>query len=129
MLTIATFSAGVNVDRILTGFDSCRVRVKNLPPDAADHEVYNLLRDQGIDEEMFQLVSSKTWKGKEANFIVEKERGRVLALGLDDIELRGESLTMEASDNVTLSGMKSNDGAVLSVSWRIPFARYVATYA
>ncbi|KAL0566843.1 hypothetical protein V5O48_015156 [Marasmius crinis-equi] len=127
--TIVKFSAGVNIDRILTGFDSCRVRVKDLPADAKEHEVRNLLSDQGIDEEMFQLVSLKMWKGKrEANFIVEEESGRALALGLDGIDFRGQALTIEASDNGTLEGMHSNNSAVLSINWRIPSARFVATY-
>ncbi|KAJ8092737.1 hypothetical protein PM082_007066 [Marasmius tenuissimus] len=127
--TIVKFGAGVNIERIVTGFDSCRVRVSDLPPDAKPNEVCGLLRDQGIEEEAFQLVNLKMWKGKkEANFIVEDERGRALALGVDGIDFRGQTLGVEASDSGTLQGMNSNNSAVLSISWRIPSSRFVVHY-
>ncbi|KAL0567000.1 hypothetical protein V5O48_014992 [Marasmius crinis-equi] len=128
--TIVKFSAGFNIDRLLTGFDSCQIRVKDLPADAKEHEVRNLLSNQGMDKEMFQFVSLKKWKGKrEANFIIEGERGRTLALGLDAISFRGQALTIEASNNGTLEGMHSNNSAALFINWRIPSARFVATYS
>ncbi|KAK1215218.1 hypothetical protein PQX77_022191, partial [Marasmius sp. AFHP31] len=127
--TIVKFSAGVNIEHIVTGFDSCRVRVSNLPPDAKLNEVCGLLRDQGIEEEAFQLVNLKMWKGKkEANFIVEDERGRALALGIDGIDFRGQTLGVEASDSGTIQGMNSNNSAILSISWRIPSSRFVVHF-
>ncbi|KAK7467671.1 hypothetical protein VKT23_004724 [Stygiomarasmius scandens] len=128
--TIVKFSAGVNIDHIITGFDSCRVRITNLPLDAQPHEISNLLLDQGMNEDMFQVVSIEALEGrKEADFIVEGEWGRVIALGIDGIDFRGEALTVEASDSGTLEGMDSNDSSVLTVTWRIPSERFIVTYA
>ncbi|KAK1216935.1 hypothetical protein PQX77_020416 [Marasmius sp. AFHP31] len=127
--TIVKFSAGVNIEHIVTGFDSCHVRVSNLPPDAKLNEACGLLRDQGIEEEAFQLVNLKMWKGKkEANFIIEDERGRALALGIDGIDFRGQTLGVEASDSGTIQGMNSNNSAILSISWRIPSSRFVVHF-
>ncbi|KAK7446350.1 hypothetical protein VKT23_014556 [Stygiomarasmius scandens] len=127
--TIVKFSAGIAIDRIITGFDSCRIRVSNLPLDAKPYEANNLLLDQGMEREMFQFVNLKTWRGKkEANFIVEKEWGRAIALGIDGIDFRGEPLTVEASDSGTLEGMNCNSSGILSVTWRIPSERFVVTY-
>ncbi|KAK7042989.1 hypothetical protein VNI00_008727 [Paramarasmius palmivorus] len=127
--TIVKFSAGVAIERIITGFYSCRVRITNLPLNAKPHEVKNLLLDQGMEEDMFQLVNLRTWNGKkEANFIVEEEWGRAIASGIDGIDFRGESLVVEATDSGTLEGMNSNNSALLSITWRIPLRRFALRY-
>ncbi|KAG7088603.1 hypothetical protein E1B28_012577 [Marasmius oreades] len=125
---LVSFGAGANVNQVLTGFESCRVRIMELPIDAKPREVSGILRDQGIDEDKFHLVGFKPYRGmKEANFIVEGESGRSLALGLDGIDFRGKTLKIEASDTGTLDGMHCDD-ATLSVSWQIPSSRFVISY-
>ncbi|THU99183.1 hypothetical protein K435DRAFT_606196, partial [Dendrothele bispora CBS 962.96] len=127
--TIVKFSAGVTIERIITGFYSCRVRITNLPLNAKPYEVKSLLLDQGMEEDMFQLVNLRTWNGKkEANFIVEEEWGRAIASGIDGVDFRGESLAVEATDSGTLEGMNSNNSALLSITWRIPLRRFALRY-
>ncbi|KAG7094628.1 hypothetical protein E1B28_005452 [Marasmius oreades] len=127
--TIVKFSSGINIERIVTGFDSCRVRVTDLPFSTKPNDVCGLLRGQDIDEDSFQLVNLRVWKGKkEANFIVEGEQGRTLVEDLDGLHFRGQTLSAEASASGSLQGMNSNNSSTLSISWVLPSARYVVHF-
>jgi hypothetical protein len=72
--TIVTFGAGFMIQNILTGFESCRVRVKNLPSDADYHEVYTLFTKKGIELRQFHVVGMKrTPDGKQEADIICRE--------------------------------------------------------
>ncbi|KAJ8092739.1 hypothetical protein PM082_007068 [Marasmius tenuissimus] len=127
--TIVKFSAGLNVERVVTGFDACRIRITNLPFTAKYFDVCNFLREQGMgEEEMYHLQIDLRSNSKEASIIVEAERGRDIASGLDSVDFHGQSLNAELCDSGTVGGMHSIDGGVLLVSWWLPCKRYVATY-
>ncbi|KAG7094637.1 hypothetical protein E1B28_005461 [Marasmius oreades] len=127
--TIVKFSSGINIERIVTGFDSCRVRVTDLPFSTKPNDVCDLLRGQDIDEDSFQFVNMRVWKGKkEANFIIEGEQGQTLAEDLDGLHFRGQTLSAEASASGSLQGMNSNNSSTLSISWVLPSARYVVHF-
>ncbi|KAF9267573.1 hypothetical protein L218DRAFT_995807 [Marasmius fiardii PR-910] len=125
---LISFGAGAGINKVLSGFESCRLRITELPMNAKIHEVFGILRDQGIEEDKFHLISFRPLKGmREANFIVEGDTGRALALGQDGIDFRGRTLKIEASDSSTLDGMRSDD-ATLFISWLIPSSRFVVSY-
>ncbi|KAJ8092740.1 hypothetical protein PM082_007069 [Marasmius tenuissimus] len=126
--TVVKFGAGLNVERVVTGFDACRVRITNLPLSAKYHDVCNLLREQEMEEEMYHLQIDMRSNSKEANIIVEAGRASELALGLNNTDFRGQSLTAEASENGAVGGMDSLNGGTLVVCWWLPSKRYVATY-
>ncbi|KAL0566600.1 hypothetical protein V5O48_015410 [Marasmius crinis-equi] len=130
--TIVKFSAGLAIDRILTGPDASHIHIINLPLETKAAEVLNLLREHArIEEEICYLVDLKPSKGKrekEAHLIIEHGLGQ----DLEDVTLqvRGHTVTVEMSDSGsgTVEGMNTTNGAVLSISWRIPIARFVVTY-
>ncbi|KAK1215215.1 hypothetical protein PQX77_022188 [Marasmius sp. AFHP31] len=125
--TVVKFGAGLNVERVVTGFDACRVRITNLPLGAKYHDVCNLLRDQGM-EEMYHLQIDLKNNSKEANVIVEAGCASELASGLNNTDFRGHILTAEANENGAVGGMDSLNGGTLVVGWWLPSKRYVATY-
>ncbi|KAI0069253.1 hypothetical protein BV25DRAFT_119859 [Artomyces pyxidatus] len=132
--SIVTFGAGMDVRNIITGFESCTVRVKNLPLNARLDEVAALFTQQGIDAGRFQIVGmKKTPDGKQAaDVVADGESGGALAAGLDDIEFRDERLSFEVGPYNSPGGMgmtsTDRDVDVLTMSWHGPSSMYVAEY-
>ncbi|KIJ58828.1 hypothetical protein HYDPIDRAFT_33790 [Hydnomerulius pinastri MD-312] len=131
--SIVTYSAGLDIPSLITGFETCILHVKNLPFDVREDEVRALFTQQGIDVGRFHVVDIKNVSGEKlvARIVTDAEAGHALALGLDGIEFRDETLTIEVSTNNTLEGMnaaESRDSDVLLISWRSPSVRYVAEF-
>ncbi|KAL0057148.1 hypothetical protein AAF712_016224 [Marasmius tenuissimus] len=127
--TIVKFKSGVDIEQIITGFDSCRVRVSGFPFSTKPNDVCKLVYDQGIDADDFELVNVRVWKGKkEANLIVDGELGRELAEDLDGFHWRGQTLSAEASASGSIQGMSSNNSAALQISWVLPSVRYIVHF-
>ncbi|KAG7086343.1 hypothetical protein E1B28_002305 [Marasmius oreades] len=129
--TIVKFGAGLNVERVVPGFDARRIRISNLPLTAKYHDVCCFLDQQGMQEEMYHLVDLRSKIGsnsREANLVSEAERGKELALGLDNTDFCGQALNVEIIENGNVGGMDSLNGGVLLVSWWLPSRRFVATY-
>jgi IBR domain, a half RING-finger domain len=125
--TVVTFGAGFMIQNILTGFESCRVRVKNLPSDADYHEVYTLFTNKGIKLGQFHVVGMKrTPDGKQEADIICREDQKGIAIGLDGSDFRRERLTLEVHQHGMLVG---NHSDVLTISWHAPSVDFVATYA
>ncbi|KAF8839587.1 hypothetical protein BDN67DRAFT_1012179, partial [Paxillus ammoniavirescens] len=131
--SIITFSAGLNVSNLITGFETCTLHVKNLPVGANEGEIRALFVLHGMDIERFHVVDIKRGSaGKlEARIVSDAEAGRVLASRLDGLEFRDDTLSVDVSANNTLEGMSAainQDTDVLTISWRSPAVRYVAKY-
>jgi hypothetical protein len=130
--TLVTFGAGLAIQRILTGFESCRIRIKGLPLDATYNEVCTLFTQQGMDPEQFHVIGmTKTSNGKQEADVVCQEDLKVIAIGLDGIQFRQEMLQFEVYQNGTAEGMKASVGShadVLTISWRAPSTSFVVTY-
>ncbi|KAK1226815.1 hypothetical protein PQX77_010197 [Marasmius sp. AFHP31] len=127
--TIVKFKSGVDIEQIITGFDACRVRVSGFPFSTKPNDVCKLVHDQGIDEDQFQLVNVRVWKGKkEANLIVDGDLGRELVEDLDGFRWRGQTLSAEASSSGSIQGMSSNNSAALQISWVLPSVRYIVHF-
>ncbi|KIM84516.1 hypothetical protein PILCRDRAFT_818082 [Piloderma croceum F 1598] len=124
--TIVTYGAGFMIQNILTGFESCRVRVKNLPSDADYHEVYTLFTKKGIGLGQFHVVGMKrTPDGKQEADIICREDQKGIAIGLDGSDFRRERLVLEVHQHGMMVG---NHSGVLTISWHAPSVDFVATY-
>lgn len=128
--SMVTFLAGLEAQQIITGFESCTVKIKNLPLDAQLNEVSDIFTQQGIDPMRFQLVHMKPIQGKQiAEVIMDAETGSAIIAGLEDIEFRDERLTFEVGPcNGLAMGAPSRDSNVLTISWHQPSARYIAEF-
>ena len=131
--SIVTYSAGLNIPSLITGFETCTLHVRNLPPNVKEDEVHGLFTRQGMDIQRFHLVGIK--KGfhekLEAQIVSDADAGRALAEMLDGLDFKDETLAVEVSANNTLEGMSaaaSRDSEVLTISWRVPSVRYVAEF-
>ena len=129
---VATFGAGFAIQNVLTAFESCRIRVKNLPQDAKHSEVCALFTQQGVEPWKFHVVNmTVTSNGKQEADILCQEDLWVVAVGLDGIEFREERLLFEVLRNNGVKSMESSAEShcdVLIISWRTPSVDFVAKY-
>ncbi|KAG1888350.1 hypothetical protein F4604DRAFT_1916265 [Suillus subluteus] len=132
--SIVTFSAGLQLSHLITGFECCTLRIANLPPNVQEDEINTLFTDRGLDRGRFHLVSVKPMPsgGKlSAEIITDAESGKALSLDLGGLEFREEVLTLEVSgynSPGSMSAATERDSNVLTISWRVPSVRYVAEY-
>ncbi|KAG2076422.1 hypothetical protein BDR04DRAFT_765108 [Suillus decipiens] len=132
--SIVTFSAGLELSHLITGFECCTLRIANLPPNVREDEINALFTDRGLDRGRFHLISVKPMPsgGKlSAEIITDAESGKALSLDLGGFEFRDEILTLEVSgynSPGSMSAATERDSNVLTISWRVPSVRYVAEY-
>ncbi|KAG2108426.1 uncharacterized protein F5147DRAFT_773630 [Suillus discolor] len=132
--SIVTFSAGLELSHLITGFECCTLRIANLPPNVREDEINALFTNRGLDRGRFHLVSVKPMPGGgklSAEIITDAESGKALSLDLGGLEFRDEVLTLEVSgynSPGSMSAATERDSNVLTISWRAPSVRYVAEY-
>ncbi|KAF7323225.1 RBR-type E3 ubiquitin transferase [Mycena chlorophos] len=129
--TLVTYGAGITIRNIVTGFESCRIRIKGLPADAHEKEILELFTQQGIDADRLLLVSQEPDEGRlEATVVSTMEEGSAVAIGLQGIEFREEHLDFEICDNATGMGISmSEESDTVTLSWRAPSNTFVAIFA
>ncbi|KAJ2936672.1 hypothetical protein H1R20_g414, partial [Candolleomyces eurysporus] len=130
---LVTFGAGLELKRVIPGFDLCSIMIKNLPKDASRFEIANLFHEQGMDNTMFQLIScNKEGNTLTAKFLLRAEEAQAMAIGLEDLEFRDNLIKLEVGDNASWGSMTSSshngNTKTLTVIWSIPSATMVATY-
>ncbi|KAK0239865.1 hypothetical protein EDD85DRAFT_823594 [Armillaria nabsnona] len=133
--SIATFSSGLAIENTITGFESCRIRVKNIPRDARQDEIAALFTQQGLNMFEFHVVSVKDMPGgngkQEADIVTNADVAQALAIGLEGIEFRDERLEFEVGMfNVpgAMGALAPRDENTLIISCRAPSVRYVVEY-
>ncbi|KAF8626735.1 hypothetical protein AX17_006500 [Amanita inopinata Kibby_2008] len=131
--TLVTCSAGLDVQRIVCGFDCCYVTIKNLPQNVKRNEVEELFTQQGVDRDMLCILNLRRVDGDkmEAKVIVDAEVGDAIAAGLDGIEFRdSDGLEISVNDNAGPNRMGSSErnANVLTISWFMPSLTMIATY-
>jgi hypothetical protein len=130
--TLVTFGAGLAIQNILTGFESCRIRITNLPLDATYNEICALFTQQGMNPGDFHVIGvHETLNDKQEAHVICQEDSKVIAIGLNGVEFRQESLGFEVYQNGSAEGMKApagSDSNNLTISWDSPSARFLATY-
>ncbi|KAI5994130.1 hypothetical protein EDD15DRAFT_2366651 [Pisolithus albus] len=131
--SIVTYSSGLDIVGLTTGFESCTLRVKNIPSDAKEDEVLALMTQQGVNADRFHLVGMKNVGGGkvEAEIITDEQLGRLLSTGLDGTVFKDNTVEVEVSAPNTLEGMAASstqNSAVLTLSWHSSAVRYAVTY-
>ncbi|KAJ7349090.1 hypothetical protein DFH08DRAFT_135444 [Mycena albidolilacea] len=130
--SLVTYNAGISVQEIVTGFEACRIQIKNLPRDATHDEIKALFTQQGVDQTRIFITGTKELPdGRlEATLITSAEEGGAIAAGLEDIEFRQERLHFEVAENTTSGGMgnSAKDSDTLTLSWRAPSSSVVVTF-
>lgn len=130
--SIVTYSAGLDVPNLITGFETCTLRVGNLALDVKEDDIHALLIGQGLDVNRSHVVIKRRPDRRlEAHIITDMASGRALVSSLDGVEFQEETLVVEMSATNSLEGMSAGTGQsseTLTISWRAPSARYVAEY-
>ncbi|KAJ6546981.1 hypothetical protein B0H19DRAFT_1163330 [Mycena capillaripes] len=131
--SLVTYSAGISVQEVVTGFEACRMQIKNLPLDATHDEIKALFTQQGVDETRLFIIGTKELPDRslEATLITSSEEGGAIAAGLEDIEFRQNRLHFEVTENARAGGMgnsASKDSDTLTLSWRAPSSSVVVTF-
>ncbi|KAJ7632116.1 hypothetical protein FB45DRAFT_791002 [Roridomyces roridus] len=131
--SLVTFGAGIAIQDIIPGFEVCRIQIKNLPRDAAAHEIKALFTQQGVDPTQLFLEGTRPSSDGthlEASVITASEAGGAIAIGLEDIEFKQERLHFEVAES-TMRGRMGNSARnsdTLTLSWRAPSTSVIATF-
>ncbi|KAJ8462471.1 hypothetical protein ONZ45_g17919 [Pleurotus djamor] len=131
--SLVTFGAGIDVAHFLAGFECCTVQIKGLPPNATDDDIASIFLDQGIHAGSFQVLENKPGPGGKrlAKVVANAEQGEAISVGLEDLDFGDSQLSFEVGSLNLPGGMgvsKPRELEVLTISWRIPSVRYVATF-
>lgn len=129
--SLITYGAGLDIHSIITGFDLCRVTIKNLPPNARQEEIIHIFTQQGIKRSSLFIGECKdNGSRREATVLMKADEGQAIAIGLDGIEFRDHLLTFEVSGEVTGNTMGSSacNSDCLTVYWRVPSEAFIVTY-
>ncbi|KAG6918217.1 hypothetical protein DXG01_015810 [Tephrocybe rancida] len=131
--TRITCRAGLEIQNVVTGFESCRLTIRNIPSDAKRTEILDLFTQQGLRRDDVHIISFKFVDGDlfEAQILMHDEQGRVLALGLDGIEFRNKILRFEAGDDTLAHAMGESSSRqidTLTITWPAPSRSIIARY-
>ena len=133
--TKVTFGAGVTVQRVLTGYEACRVLVKNLPLTATRAEVVTLFTQPGFDPTKFAVHPLRGSNDRShLEVVVEFEDavdGENAVAGLDEIEFgpSAELKLMLISKQGGMGKSKDLDSYTLTVTWPAPSNTAFASYS
>ena len=129
--SIVTYSAGLDIPNLVTGFETCTLRVQNLSSNVKEDDIRALLRDHGVGDHQSHFMIKKKSRLVEVLIVTDIAAGRVLATGLDGVEFQDKTLIVEMTATNSLDGMSAATGQrseILTISWRAPSASYVAEY-
>ena len=132
--TKVTFGAGVTVNRVLTGCETCRILVKNLPLTATKAEVITLFTQPGFDPTKFTVRPPRPSQidpsHLEATVEFEHlEDGKKAIAGLDDIEFGSENVKLVLiSKQGDMGKSKDRSSHILTVTWPAPSDTVFASY-
>ena len=121
--TLVTFGAGLEVQNVVPGFNTCRITIKNLPKDAKRSDVSDLFTQHGMIHSEFLVLGLRSKENcQEATVLAVAGRGRAMAIESNGIKFHDHSLTLRVSEN-------SSDACV-KISWRVPSpsSTMIATY-
>ncbi len=118
---------GLAIENTITGFESCRIRVKNIPRDARQDEIAALFTQQGLNMFEFHVVSVKDMPGRngkqEADIVTNADVAQALAIGLEGLEFRDERLEFEVgmfNAPGAMGALAPRDENTLVISCRAP---------
>ncbi|KIJ40391.1 hypothetical protein M422DRAFT_209809, partial [Sphaerobolus stellatus SS14] len=132
--SLVTCATGLEIRGIISGFDSCQVKISRLPRDAKEEEIIQLFSQQGVDSSEYflrnitQNVDDDTL---EAEVVTTTEIGENITFALHKLPFRSRRLRCETIGNASPDGMGSSNkdiSNVLTISWRAPTASMIAIY-
>jgi hypothetical protein len=132
--SLITYGAGLDVHSVVTGFDLCRVTIKDLPRNARQEEIVHMFTQQGIERSSFFIGQFKDngMHRRETTVLMKAEEGQSIAIGLQGIEFRDHFLTFEVSGetggNTVTMGSSARNSDCLTVYWRVPSEAFIVTY-
>ncbi|KAG5652558.1 hypothetical protein H0H81_004567 [Sphagnurus paluster] len=131
--TLITCGAGLEVRGVVSGFDSCRLTIHNLPLDTKVPEIIQLFTAQGMNSEDIHILSVRPTNGKrlEAKVLTSADEGRAIAIGLNGIEFRDATLRFDVGENTSVNAMgesSARQADTLIVTWTLPCASMIAKY-
>ncbi|KAG6813469.1 hypothetical protein H0H92_010803 [Tricholoma furcatifolium] len=131
--TLVTFGAGLEIQGVISGFDSCRIIIKNIPTNAKPHDIVDLFAQQGISRHEVHILSIQPADGGllNATVLASASGGGIAAVGLDGIEYGNENLLFEIGEIVSTNAMGESNGQhanTLTISWSAPSLSVIATY-
>ena len=133
--TKVTFGAGVTVKGVLTGHETCRVLVKNLPLTATKAEIVTLFTQPGFDPAKFTVYPPRASPNDRSHLeaaveFEDPEDGKNAVAGLDEIEFGSEKLKLvTASKQGGMGKSKDRSSHILTVTWPAPSDLVLASYS
>ena len=130
--SLITVGSGLDIRHVVSGFESCRLTIRNLPLDAKEHEIIELFTQQGINRDSIRVDKIVIKDGhREAVVLTNRAQGGPVAIGLDGSQFRDETIHFEFGENTASEAMgqsSSKDCNVLTITWRAPSITMIATY-
>ncbi|EPQ50589.1 hypothetical protein GLOTRDRAFT_50245, partial [Gloeophyllum trabeum ATCC 11539] len=126
--THVTFGAGLTVSKISTGFETCSILIKSLPPEATEKTVETMLCERGLDPRHFQVLwvrSDEVGRHQSARVICSKMAGAMEAVKCFNI-VKAELSTVKTSRPEM--NPSAQDCEVLTLSWPEPNAGALVYY-
>ena len=130
--SLVTYGAGLEVHSVITGFDLCRITIKNLPRNAKQEEIAHIFTQQGLERSNFFIGQFKdNGSRREATVLMNAEEGQAITVGLQGVEFRDHRLTFEISGEASGNNMGSSarNSDCLTVYWRVPSETFIITYS
>ena len=117
--TIVSFGAGLEIKKLVPGFETCRAQLTRLPMNVKQgRDVAQLLEDNGIPRGTFHVIN--TFR-REATVLIASSVQDDLRAALDNVEI---------SEDADIDGMGAANRSTIQVtlSWLFPSVSYVFTY-
>ncbi|KDR76477.1 hypothetical protein GALMADRAFT_139404 [Galerina marginata CBS 339.88] len=123
--SLVTCGAGLEIWHVVTGFDLCKVTIKNLPRDTKRTEIACIFLHLGIQQSDFFISQLKS---DEAVVLVKADHHQAIASGLEGTLLRNQILKFSVSASGNGMDAATHNSPFIHVYWRAPSEGLVATY-
>jgi len=129
--SLVIYAAGLDIWHVVTGFDLCKMKIKNLPNDTKESEVAGMLAEKNVLFPEFLITRHHTtMETCEATILVGKAVGHALALEINGLVFRDQVLVAEVNDHTTRHPMHfmEQTSPYLTMSWRGQTDTLIASY-
>ncbi|KIN93198.1 hypothetical protein M404DRAFT_537008 [Pisolithus tinctorius Marx 270] len=131
--SIVTYTAGLDILSLTTGFESCTFLIDNIPEDANGGEVLALFARGGLDVDQFYLVGIQTAGAGKLNAVIvaDARTGGTLFTSSVDLRYRNDVLGVDISAPFSSNGTNGSsvcDATALTVAWRPRRTQFVQQY-
>ncbi|KAF8075981.1 hypothetical protein FPV67DRAFT_1469945, partial [Lyophyllum atratum] len=130
--TLVTCGAGLDMRGIVSGFESCRLTMHNLPADTNISDVIEIFTQQGMNPDKILVLSVNPANGNhlEAEVLTSAEQGAAIAAGLDGMKIGRHPVRFEVRENHSAGAMDSDTSFsdTLTITWSAPSTSVIATY-